>query len=265
VAVVVPPLHLGLELAPLTPPGPSDRPGQAVESLTRVAEAIEAAGFDSLWLGGDPGALDACTAAGALAATGSLRLGVLEVVGAGRDPSILARDLTALDVLSGGRASVLFSTTEPFFERARESVQVCRLLFTTEHPSFEGASFTLRDAANLPPPVQSDGPPILLGVSSDTDPGVLADYLAGETGVEGVVFEDDPAGIDAYRAAVHRSAEGHVRFFWRGRVSAANGGWEVLADQLSQAQVDGAILAVADVHLDEEGLAEFVGPWRERR
>ena len=117
--------------------------------------AAEGCGFDAVWVAGGP---DPATLAGALAAaTTSVTLGVISGVGArDRNPSILARDLTAVDVLSSGRAAVML---EGAAGPAAEAARVCRLLFAGGEAHHAGPWFHLDGAVNLPPPV---GSPLVL-------------------------------------------------------------------------------------------------------
>jgi len=83
--------------------------GAGFERLAAFAADAEAAGLDTLWLRGAQvaRALDPLTLAGALSeVTRTLVLGVVATLPDGRNPSVLARDLTTLDVVSGGRAAV---------------------------------------------------------------------------------------------------------------------------------------------------------------
>jgi alkanesulfonate monooxygenase SsuD/methylene tetrahydromethanopterin reductase-like flavin-dependent oxidoreductase (luciferase family) len=50
-------------------------------------------------------------------------------------------------------------------DRLEEAVQICRLMFTEERPTFEGRYYRIKEARNLPPPVQAGGPPIMIGGS----------------------------------------------------------------------------------------------------
>jgi len=44
-------------------------------------------------------------------------------------------------------------------------VQICRLMFTEERPTFEGRYYRIKEARNIPRPVQPSGPPIMIGGS----------------------------------------------------------------------------------------------------
>jgi F420-dependent oxidoreductase-like protein len=160
----------------------------AVSELVRTAEG---AGFDSAWvmdhfyqlpaLGGpSQPMLESYTLLGGLAArTTSIRLGTLVTGVTYRNPALLAKIVTTLDVLSGGRAilgigaawhdvehqalGADFPPAGERLDRLEEAVQICRAMFTEEHPSFDGRYYRISDARNLPRPIQPGGPPILIG------------------------------------------------------------------------------------------------------
>src|SRR3954471_1120278 len=122
-------------------------------TLGRIAETADANGFHSLWLMDHffqiPGVgdhrepmLEAYTALGFVAAvTERIELGTLVTGVTYRHPGILAKTVTTLDVLSGGRAElgigaawyerehlglgVPFPPTAERFERLEEALQIC--------------------------------------------------------------------------------------------------------------------------------------------
>src|SRR5438105_8778250 len=96
-----------------------------------------------------------------------------------RNPALLAKTVTTLDVISGGRAILGlgaawnadehrgygfdFPPVRERMDRLDEALQVARLMFTTERPSFEGRYYRLDRAINHPMPLQPGGPRILVG------------------------------------------------------------------------------------------------------
>jgi F420-dependent oxidoreductase-like protein len=124
--------------------------------------------------------LESYTLLGGLAArTTAIRLGALVTGVTYRNPAILAKVVTTLDVISSGRAilgigaawhdiehealGVEFPPAGERLDRLEEAVPICRAMFREDHPSFEGRYYRISDARNLPRPVQPDGPPILIG------------------------------------------------------------------------------------------------------
>lgn len=153
-------------------------PGLVLPGLVDLALAAETAGFDSLWVpdaAGGPrshprAALEAYTTLGALAvSTTTIRLGALASPVPGRAPSLLAKQVTTVDILSGGRAVLglravrrRLTGRRAQLERVDEAAQVCRALFRNEISTFSGRHFAVDHAANRPAPVQVEGPPILV-------------------------------------------------------------------------------------------------------
>jgi F420-dependent oxidoreductase-like protein len=132
-------------------------------------------------LGGpDQPMLEAYTLLGALAArTERVQLGTLVTGVTYRNPGILAKIVTTLDVISKGRAilgiggawydvehhglGVEYPSDRVRLDMLEEAVQICRAMFTGDDVSFEGSHFRLDHARNLPRPVRPGGPAIMIG------------------------------------------------------------------------------------------------------
>lgn len=185
--------------------------------VSALAVAAERSGFSSVWVadhffasagigGPSPPVFEPCTLLGALAArTTRVRLGALVTGVTYRHPSILAKQVTTLDVISNGRASLGIGTARHDVEhqgvdidiafpgeplaRLEEAVQICRAMFTEEAPSFEGRYYRISQAANFPRPVQAGGPPITVGGIGSGHLGVVARWAdaANLTGTVGEV------------------------------------------------------------------------------
>jgi alkanesulfonate monooxygenase SsuD/methylene tetrahydromethanopterin reductase-like flavin-dependent oxidoreductase (luciferase family) len=216
-------LRLGLELP--FPPGPAG----GAECWTAAAAAAEGAGFASLWTAGSP---DPCTLAGGLVPhTATAVLGVVSGVGdADRNPSVLARDLTGLDVVSEGRAAVLLVAEDG--DRLTEAVTVCRLLFTEESPDFTGHHFLLRAAADRPRPVRPGGPLVLAQPSADQV------AVRPTAPVDGWVVGGGPESVARWRSVVEGPA-----LVWRGTLPPGDAAVEPAA-ALARAGADGLIVQV---------------------
>lgn len=96
-----------------------------------------------------------------------------------RNPALLAKTVTTLDVISGGRA--IFGLGAAWFEaehiglgfdfppirermdRLDEALTIVRAMFTQERPTFHGRHYRIEAALNVPPPIQPGGPRILVG------------------------------------------------------------------------------------------------------
>jgi len=161
------------------------------DHLVKQAQAAEAAGFDLVTVmdhfyqirGVGPETapmLEAYTALGAIAArTTRVKLGTLVTGVTYRNPALLAKMVTTLDVVSKGRALLgigaawnedehagygfEFPPIARRMDRLEEAVQIARLMFTEERPSFEGKFFRIDRALNVPRPIQKGGPKILIG------------------------------------------------------------------------------------------------------
>lgn len=181
--------RLGLQLPSFTVPGVADE--QLFEHLATVATTAEAHGFDSLWVMDhllqipfvgvpDEPMFEAYTLLGALAArTTTASLGALVTGVTYRNPALVAKEVTAIDVLSGGRAVLglgaawyeeehralgfRFPPLAERFERLEEALQICRAMFQEDAPSFSGRHYRIERAVNRPRPVRPGGPPILVG------------------------------------------------------------------------------------------------------
>jgi F420-dependent oxidoreductase-like protein len=124
--------------------------------------------------------MEAYTTLGALAAsTSTVKLGTLVTGVTYRNPAILAKQVTMLDVISKGRAifgvgaawnedehkgyGVEFPPIARRMDRLDEALTIAKLMFTQDRPSFEGKYYKIDRALNVPRPVQAGGPRILIG------------------------------------------------------------------------------------------------------
>lgn len=166
-------------------------PADLFDHVAGLATAAEDGGFDSVWvmdhfyqlppLGGpDQPMLEAYTLLGALAArTRRVQLGTLVTGVTYRNPAILAKIVTTLDVISRGRAilgigaawydaehqglGVDYPADRVRLDMLEEAVQVCRAMFTSDDVSFSGVHYRLDHARSMPRPVQPGGPRIMIG------------------------------------------------------------------------------------------------------
>jgi F420-dependent oxidoreductase-like protein len=128
--------------------------------------------------------LEAYTLLGALAArTTKVRLGTLVTGVTYRNPAMLAKEITTLDVISGGRAMLgigaawnedehiglgfAFPPIKERMDRLDEALSIAKLMFTEDRPSFQGRHYTIERALNSPRPLQAGGPPIMVGGSGE--------------------------------------------------------------------------------------------------
>jgi len=181
-------MKVGITICDLT--WPEGAAGLAA-NLGATAQKAEEAGVSSIWLMdhffqipviGPPERemLEAYTALGWIAAkTSRASVGALVTGVTYRHPGLLAKQVTTLDVLSGGRASlglgcawfeeehtglgVDFPPLGARFEMLEETLQICRKMFEGDETPFEGRHYQLARTLNSPPPVSRPRIPILLG------------------------------------------------------------------------------------------------------
>jgi F420-dependent oxidoreductase-like protein len=185
-------VKLGLHISDFSWPGGAVRLGPALGDVARTAEE---AGFDRisvmdhLWqisFIGPPELemLEAYTTLGYLAArTSRVRLLTLVTGVVYREPGMLAKMVSTLDVLSGGRAmlgigaawneeeaiglGLCFPPLSERFERLEEAIQICLQMWSDEDSTFEGAHYRLGRTLNSPQPLSSPHPQILIGGSGE--------------------------------------------------------------------------------------------------
>jgi len=113
------------------------------------------------------------------AKTERLRLGLLVTGVTYRHPGLLAKTVTTLDVLSGGRAmlgigaawyerehlalGVPYPPVAERFERLEETVQICEQMWSDNDGPYDGKYYQLAETICVPPPLQTPRPPILIG------------------------------------------------------------------------------------------------------
>ena len=181
-------MKIGLQVPSFTWPG---GPNQMAPLLARIGQAADQAGFASLWvmdhffqiemLGKpDEPMLEGYSALNFLAAvTKRVRLGTLVSGVVYRHPGILVKTVTALDVLSGGRAyfgigaawnereavglGVPFPPRKERFERLEESLQIALRMWSGETTAYKGKHYRLEEPLNSPQPLSKPHPPILVG------------------------------------------------------------------------------------------------------
>ena len=211
-------------------------PGGPVEMRSRLAEicrAADDAGYRSIWLmdhhfqipqvgAAELDMLEAYTTLGFIAAhTERAKLGTLCTGVTYRHPGILAKQVSTLDVLSGGRAwlgigaawfereheglGVPFPSLRERFERLEEALQIVLQMWSDEDGPFHGKHYDLAETLNVPQPLTKPRPPILVGGGGEKKTLKLVARYADACNLPG-----DPATVRAKLAILreHCQAEG---------------------------------------------------------
>jgi F420-dependent oxidoreductase-like protein len=179
----------GFHMPTFTFPGvPNDR---LFDRVVENAKAAEKAGFDLVTVmdhlyqirGIGPETepmMEAYTTLSALATqTSRVKLGTLVTGVTYRNPALLVKQVTTLDVISKGRAifgigaawnedehrgyGIEFPPIARRMDRLGEALTIAKLMFTQDRPSFEGTHYKIDRALNVPRPIQQGGPKILIG------------------------------------------------------------------------------------------------------
>jgi F420-dependent oxidoreductase-like protein len=185
-------MELDLHVSRFDWAGGDDRIAAGVRNLAQRAEAMGVRTmsfmdhfFQMDWMApAEHPMLEGYTALGYVAgSTEQLRLRLLVTGVTYRYPGLLAKTVTTLDVLSGGRAElgigaawyerehrglgVPFPATKERFERLEETLQICLQMWSDNNGPYHGAHFTLEETLCSPQPVSRPRPRILIGGSGE--------------------------------------------------------------------------------------------------
>ncbi|XUL86264.1 LLM class F420-dependent oxidoreductase [Streptomyces galilaeus] len=186
-------MRVGVHINRFNHPG---GPAAVGPELAAAGAAAEAAGVS--WLsvmdhyfqmefngGAEDAMLEAYTTLGFLAGhTSTVRLGALVTGVTYRNPGLLAKIATTLDVLSGSRATlgigaawydrehhglgVPYPPVAERFERLEETLRICLQMWDPEaNGPFEGKHYRLAETLCVPAPVSSPHPEIMIGGSGE--------------------------------------------------------------------------------------------------
>jgi probable F420-dependent oxidoreductase len=160
-------------------------------TILKIATTAEKLGFDSLWVSDHIVIPDSHQGFGSVfyepltiltyvaACTSRIQLGTSVIILPYRNPIVLAKMVSTLDVLSGGRvilgvgAGWLKDEFDvlgvPYGERGSitdECIRVLKVLWTEDKPSFRGRYFEFANINFLPKPIQKPYPPVWVGGNS---------------------------------------------------------------------------------------------------
>jgi F420-dependent oxidoreductase-like protein len=181
-------VKIGLQIPRFHWPG---GPPLIAETLSAIARTADDAGFASIWVMDhffqissigkvEEEMLEAYTTLGFLAGcTRNARLGTMVTGVHYRHPGVLIKQVTTLDVLSGGRAwlgigagwnereskglGVPFPPLKERFERLQETLEIAHAMWRGDTQPIYGKHFRLAEPINSPPPISSPHPPIMVG------------------------------------------------------------------------------------------------------
>ena len=199
--------------------------GPSWRALARKAEDL---GYSTLFL---PDHFDAAWSPTvpltvAAEATTTLKVGALVYDNDYRHPLVLARDVAALDVLSGGRvefglgagwmtsdyeqSGIVLDRPGVRIERMEESLEIIRQLWTQESATFTGKHYTIKEAKCFPVPVTPGGPKLIIGGGGKR----VLTAAAKHASIIGVNPElsSGTAGVEAAKTAI--ADRYHERIGW---------------------------------------------------
>jgi F420-dependent oxidoreductase-like protein len=181
-------MKLGLQIPVFTWPGGAPVLGAKLAEIVRTADD---AGYASIWVmdhhfqiemvgRAEMDMLEAYTTLGFIAAhTSKARLGTMVTGVTYRHPGILAKQVTTLDVLSGGRAylgigaawferehvglGVPFPPISERFRRLEEALQIAKQMWSDNNGRYDGKYYQLAETLNSPQALSKPHPPILIG------------------------------------------------------------------------------------------------------
>ena len=209
-------------------------PTQIAPTLAETARVAEQAGFSTFTVvdhyfqmehrgsAAEP-MLEAYTTLGYVAArTERMTLGVLVTGVMYRHPGLLAKIVTTLDVLSGGRARLGIGASwyereqrglgvpvvpvAERFERLEETLQICLQMWSDDNGPFDGRHYRLAETLCVPPPISRPHPPILVGGGGERKTLLLAARYADACNVFATTPADVAHKLEVLRA--HCDAEG---------------------------------------------------------
>jgi F420-dependent oxidoreductase-like protein len=219
--------RLGYQIPNFTYPGVG--PAELFDVVAAQAAAADRSGFDTvlvmdhfyqLPMIGPPDQymLECYTLLAALAReTTNVRLSALVTGNTYRAPTLLAKEVTTLDIVSNGRAQLgigagwfelehdalgfEFGTFTDRFEKLEEALQIIVGMFRGDRPSLDGEHYTVKEAINEPPPVGRI--PILIGGSGEKKTLRMVAQYADESNLTCPV-DEVPRKLDALAAHCQR-------------------------------------------------------------
>src|SRR3954469_12775701 len=194
-------------------------PSTAWRRTTDVARQAETLGFESIWMFDhfhtvprptDEITFESFTSLAALAAlTDRVRLGHIVICTAFRNPALTAKMISTMDTISDGRMELGigagwkrdewvaygygFPETRERLARLGDDLAVISAMLVGDkhdHASFDGTYSSVKNAINLPKPIQRPRVPIMVGGNGPNVPWRLAARFADELNLDGMSPDD---------------------------------------------------------------------------
>src|SRR4051812_14407232 len=204
-------------------------PLEAWRRTVAVAQDAERLGAESIWLFDhfhtvprptDEITFESFTALAALAAlTERVRLGHVVICTGFRNPALTARMISTMDTISGGRMELGigagwkrdewlaygygYPETKERLARLSDDLEIITRMLAgdkTEHATFEGGYSRVRDAINVPKPIQRPRAPITVGGKGPNTTRRLPPRHADEVNLDGMPPEDVMKALPVIRA-----------------------------------------------------------------
>lgn len=260
-------------------------PERAWARTVEVAQHAERIGAESIWLFDhfhtvprptDEMTFESFTSLSALAAlTDRVRLGHVVICNGFRNPALTAKMASTLDMISGGRFELGigagwkrdewnaygygFPETKQRLAMLHDALEVISRMLEPgreTHATYEGPHHSVKDARNLPKPIQSSGMPIMVGGNGPKVTWRLAARYADELNVDGMSPDELRDALPTIRARCEEidrdpdSLAVSVHVWWGTPEWSAAGAarQELLAeyDELGVSRVIGLLQASAD-------------------
>jgi F420-dependent oxidoreductase-like protein len=204
-------------------------PQRAWQRTTEIARQADRIGFESIWLFDhfhtiprptDEITFESFTSLSALAAlTTRARLGHIVICTGFRNPALTAKMISTMDTISGGRMELGigagwkedewraygygFPSTKARLARLRDDLGVIEAMLAGDrhaHATYEGEYNSVRDAINVPKPIQRPRVPIMVGGNGPNVTWRLAARHADELNLDGMTVEETAEALPVIRS-----------------------------------------------------------------
>ncbi len=269
---------------------------RAWERTVAVARQAERLGFESVWLFDhfhtvprptDEITFESFTALSALAAlTGRVRLGHVVICAGFRNPALVAKMISTMDVISGGRMELGmgagwkrdewlaygygFPDTPDRLAGLADALEVISRMLApgrSVHATYDGRYARVEEAINVPKPLQQPRVPIMVGGNGPNVTWRLAARFADELNVDGLTPGELREALPVIRARCEEigrdpatlAVSAHV---WWERLGSAGAARQDLLAAYRDLGVSRVIALVRDAARTDEALESFAADCR---